>query len=101
MRASVSGFAVARDGAVIAAMATPGDLAEIYALRPSAAPSPLTRLNADLIGRKKIAEVEAFTFKTYDDRDVEAFLNMPIGYDPAARRKYPLIQVIHGGTKDR
>src|SRR3546814_3037637 len=41
--------------------------------------------------------VEAFTFKTYDDRDVEAFLTMPIGYDPAARRKYPLIAVIHGG----
>src|SRR3546814_18624453 len=78
-------------------MATPGDLAEIYALRPSAAPSPLTRLNADLLGRKKIAEVEAFTFKTYDDRDVEAFLTMPIGYDPAARRKYPLIAVIPGG----
>src|SRR3546814_17622675 len=41
--------------------------------------------------------VEAFTGKTYDDRDVEAFLTMPIGYDPAARRKYPLIAVIHGG----
>src|SRR3546814_5153378 len=41
--------------------------------------------------------VEAFTGKTYDDRDVEACLAVPIGYDPAARRKYPLIAVIHGG----
>src|SRR3546814_14603460 len=78
-------------------MATPGDLAEIYALRPSAAPRPLTRLNADLLGRKKIAKVEAFTFKTYDDRDVEAFLTIPLGYDPAARCKYPLIAVNPGG----
>ncbi len=41
--------------------------------------------------------MEAFTFKTFDDRDVEAFLTMPIGYDSSAKAKYPLIVVIHGG----
>lgn len=97
MRASVGTFAVAPSGDVIAAMATPGDLPELYAFRGSATPRPLTSLNAELLGRKKIAQVEAFTFKTFDDRDVEAFLTMPIGYDPKAKGRYPLIVVIHGG----
>lgn len=95
MRATVSTFAVSPGGKVIAAMATPGDLAELYAFAPGAQPKALTSLNADLLGRKKTAPVEAFTFKTFDDRDVEAFLTLPAGFDPA--RKYPLIVVIHGG----
>lgn len=95
LRASVSAFAVAPGGKVIAAMATPGDLAQLYALTSGAQPRALTSLNARLLRAKKTAQVEAFTFKTFDDRDIEAFVTMPAGFDPA--RKYPLIVVIHGG----
>lgn len=95
MRATVSGFAVAPGGKVIAAIATPGDLAELYALAPGAQPKAFTNLNAEILGHKKIARVEAFTFKTFDDRDIEAFITIPADLDP--RREYPLILMIHGG----
>lgn len=95
-RASVSSFAVERNGDVIAAMATPSDLPQFYLLRAGrSAPAKLTNVNADLLGRKQVAEVEAFTFKTFDDREIEAFLTKPIGLDP--NQKYPMIVVIHGG----
>jgi dipeptidyl aminopeptidase/acylaminoacyl peptidase len=97
MRSSVGTFAVARNGQIFAAMATPSDSPQLYALRPGAAPRPLTTLNTGVMAGKQVAKVEAFTFKTFDDRDVEAFLTMPIGYDPKAKGKYPLIVVIHGG----
>jgi dipeptidyl aminopeptidase/acylaminoacyl peptidase len=96
-RGSVGSFAIAANGDAIAAMATPGDLAQLHLLRAerAARSAKLTELNAGLLGRKQIAQVEAFTFRTYDDREIEAFLTRPIGLDPS--RKYPMIVVIHGG----
>ncbi|HWK36384.1 S9 family peptidase [Sphingomonas sp.] len=97
-RGSVSGFSVARNGTIVAAMATPGDLAQLYVFRGGrGAPTQVTSLNTGVLGRKALAPVEAFTFKTFDDRDVEAFLTVPAGFDASARGKYPLIVVIHGG----
>ncbi len=99
LRGSVSTFDVGRDGSVVAAMATPKDLAELYDFKPraGAAPAAITALNADLLGRKRIGEVRAFTFDSYDGRPVEAFLTLPPGFDPGARHAYPMILEIHGG----
>ncbi len=55
----------------------------------------MTDLNGDLLGSKEIAEVEAFTFLSFDGKEVEAFLTLPLGR--TARSKHPLIAVIKGG----
>ena len=42
-----------------------------------------------------MAEVEAFTFRSFDGRDVEAFLTHPLNRESSSR--HPLIVMIHGG----
>src|SRR4051812_2279975 len=72
-------------------LATPSDQAELYV-----AGRKLTDLNADVLRGKRLADVEAFTFVSNDNRfDVEAFLTKPAGCSEAA--KCPLIVNIHGG----
>ena len=56
----------------------------------------LTRLNDDLLPHRQLARIESFWFESsYDQRDVQAWLGLPPGFDPAKR--YPLILEIHGG----
>jgi dipeptidyl aminopeptidase/acylaminoacyl peptidase len=93
-RGSVGAFSVARDGAIAFAVATPAGPAELVLQRPDG-PRPLTTLNADLLGRKTVAPVEPFTFRTFDGREVEAFLTMPAQLDAGV--KHPMIVMIHGG----
>ena len=95
---SVGAVSVARS--VIAyTLATPSDQAELYV-----GGRKLTDLNADLLRGKRLADVEAFTFVSNDNKfEVEAFLTKPIGLtlsdvvSGSSRTRYPLIVNIHGG----
>jgi dipeptidyl aminopeptidase/acylaminoacyl peptidase len=72
-------------------LSTPSDQAALYV-----AGRKLTDLNAALLGGKRIAEVESFTFISNDNKfEVEAFLTKPSGCSETA--KCPLIVNIHGG----
>ena len=66
-------------------MTTPSAPAELYTHRPGsdARFAPLTTLNKDLLGKKKVAEIEAFTFRSFDGREIEAFLTKPATLDAA------------------
>jgi dipeptidyl aminopeptidase/acylaminoacyl peptidase len=99
IRGSVSSFDVDGNGTVIAAMATPNGPAELYAFRSArpGMPVALTTLNAGLLGKKKVAKTEAFTFRTFDGRDIEAFLTLPAALDAKRHAGYPMIVNIHGG----
>jgi acylaminoacyl-peptidase len=56
----------------------------------------LSRLNEDLLGHKRLAEVEELWFESsHDQRKVQAWIVKPPGFDSA--KKYPLILEIHGG----
>ncbi len=56
----------------------------------------LTRLNDDLLAYRELGKVEAFWFESaYDQRDVQGWVVLPPGFDPA--KKYPLVLEIHGG----
>jgi acylaminoacyl-peptidase len=56
----------------------------------------LTRLNDDLLGQRELGRVESFWVESsYDQRDIQAWLMLPPGFDPSL--KYPLIVEIHGG----
>jgi len=59
-------------------------------------PHSLTDLNANLLGHKKLAQVQELHVKsTADGRDVEAWMMTPPDFDAA--KKYPLLLEIHGG----
>src|SRR6185503_6167570 len=57
---------------------------------------PASALNAGLLGKKTVAEFEAFTFKSVDGREVEAFLTKP-AQAAASGGRAPMIVIIHGG----
>ncbi|AMG75940.1 S9 family peptidase [Sphingopyxis granuli] len=99
MRADVGGFSLQKNGTIVAALATPGNLAELYTLKPNRTDPPvaITSLNANILAKRAVGEVSAFTFRSFDGREVEAFLTKPVGLDPWAAKKYPLIVMIHGG----
>ena len=89
-RGAVGEFSMAKT--VLAyALATPADQAQLYV-----AGRKMTDLNASVLGGKRLAEVESFTFISNDNKfEVEAFLTKPLGLNESA--KYPLIVNIHGG----
>src|SRR5262249_35609990 len=58
---------------------TPGDQAELYVRVGTAAPRRLTDLNAALLGGRRLADVESYTFISNDNKfEVEAFLTRPV-----------------------
>jgi dipeptidyl aminopeptidase/acylaminoacyl peptidase len=99
-RGSVGSISTAKN--VIAyTFSSPSDLAQLYVLGGAAAPGArtarkVTDLNTAVLSGKRLAEVEAFTFVSNDNKfEVEAFLTRPVGQQGSA--KYPLIVNIHGG----
>jgi dipeptidyl aminopeptidase/acylaminoacyl peptidase len=95
-RGAVGAWSVAKGDKLAYALSNQADLAQLY-LKTGAGPArKLTDLNAQVLGGKQIAEVEAFTFVSNDNKyDVEAFLTKPLGLAPGS--KHPLIVNIHGG----
>lgn len=56
----------------------------------------LTRLNDDLLGHKKLSEVEEIWWpSSHDGRMVQGWIAYPPDFDP--NREYPLMLEIHGG----
>ncbi len=78
------------------ALATPGDLAQLYLKTGDGPPRKMTNLNRDVLNGKRVESVEPFTFVSNDNKwTVEAFLTYPADFSPD--RKYPMIVQIHGG----
>ena len=96
---SVSSFAVAKDGTVAYAYATPSSPSNLYLLaKGQGIPEQLTDTNRALLTGKTIAPVRRINFKSFDGTPVEAFLTEPanLGPNPAAA-SVPLILNLHGG----
>jgi dipeptidyl aminopeptidase/acylaminoacyl peptidase len=96
---SVTSIAVAKDGTVVYAYATPTSPANLYMLtQGQGAPMQVTDVDKELLGGKKIAPVRRVEFKSFDLTPVEAFLTEPadLGSSPAAQ-SVPMIVNIHGG----
>ena len=98
-RGTVGAWSVASDETIAYAFASPSHPSELFVRAPRAASSrKLTQLNAELLDRRSIAEVDAFTFASFDGRQIEAFLTKPANLKTnAARAEHPLIVMIHGG----
>lgn len=78
------------------AFTTPAGPAELF-VGPLGAGEPVqaTAHNAQLLGSRTVAAVEAFTFPSFDGTEIEAFLTRPVGL--AAGTRHPMIVMIHGG----
>jgi len=95
-RGSVGSFSIGHDGTIAYSFLSPHDLSQLYLKARNEEVRKLTDLNAQVLAGRQIAEVEAFTFISNDNKfEVEAFLTKPLGM--TATSKHPLIVNIHGG----
>ncbi|MFZ5624092.1 MAG: S9 family peptidase [Gemmatimonadota bacterium] len=82
--------------AVVTGPKAPGDIWRIdLRSRPGATMTQLTRVNADLLDRVKLGDVEEFWATSSGGVRVQGWVVKPPSFDPA--KKYPLIMEIHGG----
>jgi dipeptidyl aminopeptidase/acylaminoacyl peptidase len=72
----------------------PPDLARVDLRRPSAL-TPLTDVNADLLGGVRLGDVEEIWYLSTGGTRVQGWIVKPPFFDP--ERKYPLALEIHGG----
>lgn len=80
---------------VIFAFASPSEPAALRERAADGRTRDLVRLNAALLSTRRIAKVEAFTFKAKDGHSVEAYATLPLDRTSASR--HGLIVMIHGG----
>jgi dipeptidyl aminopeptidase/acylaminoacyl peptidase len=94
-RGSVRRWSIATGNMIAYTFHSPQDLPQLHLLTKGTG-RQLTDLNAEVLGRAQIGEVESFTFISNDNKFViEAFLTKPVGV--AAGSKHPMIVSIHGG----
>src|SRR5688572_9928196 len=71
---SLSGWSVLKDGRIVYAATDRNGPAELRLAEPGKPPASLTSFNAALLQDRALARVEAFTFKSFDGREIEAFI---------------------------
>lgn len=62
-----------------------------------AEPKPLTSFNDAKMKAFDLGRVEEMSFKGAGGDEVRMFVVLPPGFDPASGKKWPLVQLIHGG----
>ncbi len=92
----VAAFSAPGPGARVAFLSlsptTPGEIQITNDGRP---PIPVVDLNAKLLAGLDLSVPEEIRYKSFDGREIPAFVLKPPGFDPS--KKYPLILNIHGG----
>lgn len=90
-------FSVAENGKIAYTYTTPerpSDVAILPVYKPK--PRMITRLNEDLLGRRKLGKVESITYNSsVDGRKIQGWIVYPPNY--VKGRQYPLIVENHGG----
>jgi dipeptidyl aminopeptidase/acylaminoacyl peptidase len=86
-------------GKIAYAFATPGGPSELFLKVAGDAPAvQLTTLNKDFLATRSVSPVEAFTFKSFDGTEIEAFLTRPgSSGSTGPAGSVPMIVVMHGG----
>ncbi|HEY9422437.1 MAG TPA: S9 family peptidase, partial [Thermoanaerobaculia bacterium] len=57
--------------------------------------TPVARPNQELFAQLDLTPPEEITYKSFDGKEIHAFVQKPPGFDP--KKKYPVILNIHGG----
>lgn len=90
----VQEFAVAGETVVVAIDSAQHPV-QMHAIRAGQAARRLERFNDALMARVALGETREVKFKGARNDEVQMFLTLPPGFD--AKKKYPLLHVIHGG----
>ncbi|HEX8580551.1 MAG TPA: S9 family peptidase [Allosphingosinicella sp.] len=88
-------YTVARDGSLAITAGSATRPADVALVRGGGEPRMLTRLNADLLGAKRMGEVRKIPVTAFDNRPIDAWLTLPPTWSEGTR--VPLILEIHGG----
>ena len=93
----VVSYTATPDGSRLAVViSTPTVIGDLYSLDAATGRlTPLARPNQELFSQLELTAPEEITYKSFDGREIHAFVQKPADYK--AGRKYPLILNIHGG----
>ncbi|MCG8469685.1 MAG: S9 family peptidase [Gemmatimonadetes bacterium] len=93
---SGASYSVANDGSFAMNYTTPALPSDIAFVGRDESVRVLTSVNADLLAKRTIGEVEEIWYESsHDGRPVQGWIIKPPDFDPS--RRYPLILEIHGG----
>jgi acylaminoacyl-peptidase len=69
--------------------------AQLYELKPGAAPHALTHVGQETLAQTSFSSFEAFSFSGWNEETVHGYVVQPANYH--ANQKYPVAFLIHGG----
>ncbi len=94
---SVSGIEVGKD-TIVVGIQTLQHPTDLWAMKPNGGKlRQLTHVNADKLAGALVGASEFFTFKGYNDEQVQGYVVKPAGFTPGT--KYPVAFIIHGGPQ--
>ena len=76
-------------------ISTPTNIGDVFVLDGASEPRRITSVNQELFSQLDLPEPEEFSYKSFDGKLIQGFIQRPPNFD--ASRKYPLILNIHGG----
>jgi dipeptidyl aminopeptidase/acylaminoacyl peptidase len=90
-------YTATADGSRLAVVvSTPTVITDLFALDTATGKmTPLAQPNQELFSQLELTPPEEITYKSFDGKEIPAFVQKPPGFD--AKKKYPLILNIHGG----
>ncbi|MFM9905580.1 MAG: prolyl oligopeptidase family serine peptidase [Pyrinomonadaceae bacterium] len=93
---SVSSFKPTPDGSkMVYSVSTPTRVGDLYVMDRSRQVKQITHSNDALFSKLNITEPEMIWYKSFDGKNIQAWVQKPPDFDPS--KKYPLILNIHGG----
>jgi dipeptidyl aminopeptidase/acylaminoacyl peptidase len=93
----VGDFAATKD-ALVYAWESLGGPADLYTVSTGGGtPKRLTKVNEELLGRRRLSEFEQFNFKGWNDETVYGYVVKPYGFEQGKR--YPVAFLVHGGPQ--
>ena len=93
---SVSAFRLTPDGSkMVYSVSTPTRIGDLFVMDRSRQSKQITHVNDTLFAKLNITEPEEIWYKSFDGKNVQAWIQKPPNFDPS--KKYPLILNIHGG----
>ncbi len=97
LEGAVSGIAVGKD-TIVVGIQTLQHPTDLWAMKTDGGQlQQLTRVNADKLVGVSVGASEFFTFKGYNDEDVQGYVVRPADFTPGT--KYPVAFIIHGGPQ--
>ncbi len=83
------------DGLIVYASDSASHPVQLHVIRSGQAPQRLDRFNDALLAQRDLGELREVSLTGALGDAVQMWLTLPAGFNP--RKKYPLLQVIHGG----